>query len=46
MRAKREALAQRPDDVEDILASGARRARELGAPVLAAARNAAGLGRG
>ena len=46
MREKREALAQRPDDVEDILANGARRARELGAPVLAAARDAAGLGRG
>jgi tryptophanyl-tRNA synthetase len=46
MREKREALAQRPDEVEDILASGARRARELGAPVLAAARDAAGLGRG
>ncbi|MCH7708779.1 MAG: tryptophan--tRNA ligase [Myxococcales bacterium] len=46
MRDKREALAQRPDEIEDILASGARRARELGAPVMAAARNAAGLGRG
>jgi tryptophanyl-tRNA synthetase len=45
MREKREALAQRPDDVEDILASGARRARELSAPVMAAARDAAGLGR-
>ena len=44
MREKREELAKRPDDVEDILASGARRARELGAPVVAAAREAAGLG--
>ena len=46
MREKREDLARRPDDVEDILASGARRARELGAPVVAAAREAAGLGSG
>jgi tryptophanyl-tRNA synthetase len=46
MREKREDLAKRPDDVEDILASGARRARELGAPVVAAAREAAGLGSG
>jgi len=46
MREKREELAKRPDDVEDILASGARRARELGAPVVAAAREAAGLGSG
>ena len=46
MREKREDLAKRPDDVEDILASGARRARELGAPVVAAAREAAGLGPG
>ena len=46
MREKREDLAKRPDDVEDILASGVRRARELGAPVVAAAREAAGLGSG
>jgi tryptophanyl-tRNA synthetase len=46
MREKREDLAKRPDDVEDILASGARRARQLGAPVVAAAREAAGLGSG
>jgi tryptophanyl-tRNA synthetase len=46
MREKREELAKRPDDVEDILAGGARRARELGAPVVAAARDAAGLGAG
>jgi len=45
-RARREELAKRPGDVEDVLADGARRARELGAPVLAAAREAAGLGRG
>ena len=46
MREKREDLAKRPGDVEDILASGARRARQLGAPVVAAAREAAGLGSG
>jgi tryptophanyl-tRNA synthetase len=46
MREKREELARRTDDVEDILASGVRRARELGAPVVAAAREAAGLGPG
>ena len=46
MREKREELAKRPDDIEDIFASGARRAREMAAPVVAAARDAAGLGRG
>jgi tryptophanyl-tRNA synthetase len=46
MRERREELAKRPDDVEDVLASGARRARQLGAPVVAAARDAAGLGSG
>jgi tryptophanyl-tRNA synthetase len=46
MREKREDLARRPDDVEDILAAGARRARQLGAPVVAAARDAVGLGSG
>jgi tryptophanyl-tRNA synthetase len=46
MREKREELAKRPDDVEDVLRSGARRARELGAPVVTAAREAAGLGSG
>lgn len=44
LRARREELAKRPDDVEAILAAGAKRARELGAPTLAAARRAAGLG--
>ena len=44
MREKREELAKHPDDLEDILASGAARARTLGAPVVAAARDAAGLG--
>jgi tryptophanyl-tRNA synthetase len=45
-RARRAELAKRPGDVEDVLTSGARRAREIAAPVLAAARDAAGLGRG
>ncbi len=44
MRERREALAKRPDEVEEILAAGVRRARELAAPVLAGARAAAGLG--
>ena len=44
MRERREELAKRPDDVAAILETGARRAREIGAPVLAAAREAAGLG--
>jgi tryptophanyl-tRNA synthetase len=46
MREKRAELEKRPDEVEDILASGAERAQQLGAPVLAAAREAAGLGPG
>ncbi|MDJ0849291.1 MAG: tryptophan--tRNA ligase [Myxococcota bacterium] len=44
-RERREELASRTDYVEDVLADGARRARELGTPVLEAARAAAGLGR-
>ena len=44
MRERREALAKRPDEVEEILAAGVRRARELAAPVLEGARAAAGLG--
>ena len=44
MREKREALAQRPDDLEDILREGVARARALGQPVLEAARAAAGIG--
>ena len=43
-RARREALAARPDEVEDILRDGARRAREATAPLLAAVREASGLG--
>ncbi len=46
MRARRADLERRPDDVEDILADGVRRARAIGAPVLAACRAAAGLGSG
>ncbi len=46
MREKRAELEKRPDEVEDILASGAKRAQQLGAPVLAEAREAAGLGAG
>jgi tryptophanyl-tRNA synthetase len=44
MRALREDLARRPDEVEDVLRDGARRARDLAEPVWAAAREAAGLG--
>ena len=44
LRERRERHAARPDELEQILADGARRARALGAPVLAAARDAAGLG--
>ncbi len=46
LRERREAWAARPGEVEDVLASGVRRARALQAPVLAAAREAAGLGPG
>jgi tryptophanyl-tRNA synthetase len=45
MRAKRDALVMQPGVVEDVLADGARRARALGAPILDAAREKAGLGR-
>jgi len=44
MRERRAELAARLDEVEDVLEDGARRARMLGEPVLAAAREAAGLG--
>ena len=44
MRERRARFEERPRDVEDILQSGARRARALAAPVLAACREAAGLG--
>jgi tryptophanyl-tRNA synthetase len=45
MRHRRAELERRPDEIEDVLADGARRARELAMPVLQAAREAAGLGR-
>jgi tryptophanyl-tRNA synthetase len=44
MRELRVELEQRPGDVEDVLADGARRARAVAAPILAEARDAAGLG--
>ena len=44
MRERRAALAERPRDVEDVLADGARRARAIARPVLDACREAAGLG--
>jgi tryptophanyl-tRNA synthetase len=44
MRERREALAMRPGEVEDVLADGVKRARALMTPVLEAARAAAGLG--
>jgi len=46
LRERREDWARRPDDVEDVLARGVRRAREVGGRVLAEARRRAGLGRG
>jgi len=44
MREKRAELEKHPDNVEDVLAEGAKRARALAAVVLTAARDAAGLG--
>ena len=46
MRERREALAARPDEVEDVLVDGVQRARAIATPVLEACRQAAGLGRG
>jgi len=45
LRERRERFAAAPGRVEEVLAEGARRARALAAPVLDAAREAAGLGR-
>ena len=45
MREHYEALMGRPDDIEDILLDGARRARLLATPFLAELRQAVGLGR-
>ena len=44
LRAAREQWNARGDDVEDVLADGARRARAIARPILDAARAAAGLG--
>ena len=43
LRERRAALAARPDEVEDILRSGAQRARAAAAPVMAAVREACGI---
>ncbi len=44
MRERREELLAHPDDVEDILRDGVARAKALAEPVLAEARDVAGLG--
>ncbi len=44
MRERRAEYEARPDDIEDILAEGARRARAIAEPVLEDCRAAAGLG--
>jgi tryptophanyl-tRNA synthetase len=44
MREKREELAKRPDEIEDVLRDGATRARALAMPVIEAARVAVGVG--
>ncbi len=46
MRERRAELEKRPDYVEDVLAEGALRAREIASVTLTAARRAAGLGAG
>ncbi len=43
-RDRYEALLRRPDDIEDHLLAGARKARERSAPFVAALRDAVGLG--
>ena len=43
MRERRSDLEKRPDDVEAVLLDGARRAREIGAPILEEVRQAAGF---
>jgi len=43
MRERRADLEKRPDDVESVLLDGAKRAREIGGPVLDEVRNAAGF---
>ena len=44
MRERRSALEKRPDEIDAILVEGCKRAKTLAAPVLDAARQAAGLG--
>ncbi len=44
MRARRAALAEKPDEIEAILRRGALRAKRLAQPILEACREAAGLG--
>lgn len=46
MREQYEALMARPDNIEDILLDGARKARAVAAPFLQELRAAVGLGRG
>jgi tryptophanyl-tRNA synthetase len=46
MRERRSELEKRLDDVEDVLADGAERARKIGIPVLERARHVAGVGSG
>lgn len=44
MRERREVLEKSPSEVDEVLEDGARRAKELGMPVLDRARQAAGVG--
>lgn len=44
MRERYESLIARPDDIDDILLAGARKARELARPTMAMLRDAVGLG--
>ncbi len=46
MRASYQTLMARPDDIEDILKTGAAKARTLATPLLDELRSAVGLGRG
>jgi tryptophanyl-tRNA synthetase len=43
MRERRSELEKRPDEVESVLLDGAKRAREIGAPILDEVRTAAGF---
>jgi hypothetical protein len=46
MRERRSDLEKRLDELEDVLTDGARRAREIGIPVLEQVRRVAGVGAG